>query len=336
MICEIFELDKDIREYFFISVLGCDLGMLYFNFSKYIANYYLDIILRNDDILTDVLENWHSNYESLSLNKYEGPCRFVFKKSFVPLSKEKNIKDPKGVHLCYAEEYMNFLKGNYILDKDDLVVELAGLVAQIKHGDFDQTKMTLGFYEKRIAHYIPSYMMRKKSKSISTWATRICEEHKKHLGKKLMIAELLFLQLVRQLPYYGSKFFLGKNRTKGSEAGYFDDGTTGIINFGLSLTGIHIFQRTGYFGSYMWKNISHWEVEQGKYFYFTGSKGFIVSKKNKIDTFLIETKLVPYIKEYIYSIVYEIKKEERYIKKEKLRLSSTSTSPNIKTRKLKD
>lgn len=218
---------------------------------------------------------------------------------------------------------MNVLKGNYMVGID-LAVELGGLVAQVKHGDFDRTKMMPGFYSKRIVQYIPSYMTRKKSISLSTWENRICEEHKKHAGKKLMIAELLYLQQVRQLPYYGSKFFLGKNKTKGSDAGYFDDGLSGLINIGLNLTGIHIFQQNGYFGSYLWKNISHWETEQDKYFYFIGVKGFVDStkKKKKYDSFLIETKFAPYIKEYIYSIVYEIKREKRYIEKEKLRQSS--------------
>jgi len=39
------------------------------------------------------------------------------------------------------------------------------------------------------------------------WLQRILEEHKRHTGKEKLILQLLYLQLVRQWPHYGSTFF---------------------------------------------------------------------------------------------------------------------------------
>jgi hypothetical protein len=53
------------------------------------------------------------------------------------------------------------------------------------------------------------------------WEMMLYQEHAKHKGKSKTIAQMLYLQLVRQWPYYGCTFFRAE----------FKPGTSALIFF---------------------------------------------------------------------------------------------------------
>lgn len=306
IICEIFNMNKTARDCFFVFATG----------------NYIDVLLRNDDILTDILENW-KDIEDRGIDPLDGPCKIFFKKVIVPLSKERNIKDAKSVYLFYMEAKYHIFKGNYILP-NEACIELAGLVAQITHGDYDASKMKPGCYAKNAMKYLPHYIVVSfKKQSQVHCDTLIREEHKKWSGKRPIVSQLLYLQRVRiLLPYYGSIFFMGMNRDKKREGGYFADKFShGLMNIGLNADGIHLFFNSTYKRTFSWRSITHWEIEQDKFFYFTGIKD-TTKKKKRYCTYLIETKFAFILKEMIDDVIYDLMYEKKLIERTKLRQST--------------
>lgn len=82
---------------------------------------------------------------------------------------------------------------------------LAGLQMQLTLGDHKPSVHTPEYLLKCLKSYVPQHL-KGKMKS-AKWRQNIIEEHKKHAGKDTLILQLLYLQLVRQWPYYGSTFF---------------------------------------------------------------------------------------------------------------------------------
>jgi hypothetical protein len=58
-------------------------------------------------------------------------------------------------------------------------------------------------YRNVLGRLLPPYIQKRISKKPEVWEQIVHTEHKKHTGKPLMIVELLFLQPLRGLPYYG-------------------------------------------------------------------------------------------------------------------------------------
>ena len=279
-------------------------------------------------MITTALENWHDAYEKRFSSKLAGPPRLVFRTApSLTLSAERNMKDPKAVHLFYLQAAYNILYQNYVVDLD-MAVALAGLAAQIRLGDFDPKKHRPGYIANSLRRYIPQFIQTKHRKTFTKWELLIQKEHASHAGKTLLIAEMLYLQRCRTIPYYGSIFFPTKNRDKAATSGYWSQQTQGSVNIGINMDGIHICRDLKYLHSYSWRNITHWEVEQGKYFYFSGfatkaGKGV----KSRMDTYLLESKAAPLIKEHLQDMVYEIKRAERVVSK--IRKEQTKQAPAV-------
>jgi hypothetical protein len=226
------------------------------------------------------------------------------------------MKDTKAVHLFYLQAAYNVLYHNYVVDLSTAII-LAGLAAQIRLGDYDRSKHAPGYIVSQLRRYIPSYLSQKHKKKASTWDSLIQKEHASHRGKTLLICEMLYLQRCRTIPYYGSIFFPTKNRDKARESGYWSQQTEGVITLGINMEGIHITRDLKPLHTYTWQNILHWEVEQGKYFYFTGNaiKPGQGRVKKRSHTYLLETKAAPLIKEHLQDFIYEIKRQERIVSK---------------------
>lgn len=67
---------------------------------------------------------------------------------------------------------------------------------------FPRNKKFKGFFPRHLLDGLTSRL------KFSDWETRVLEEYDKQSGKPEMIAQLLYLQLVRQWPVYGSTFFI--------------------------------------------------------------------------------------------------------------------------------
>jgi hypothetical protein len=147
--------------------------------------------------------------------------------SILPLSQERNIKDPMAIHLFYIQAVFNVIESNYPCEPDVagkhashcmaenlaltrvrlslFAAGLAGLQMQLTLGDHKPETHTLEYLGRFGKSYVPQHLKRKMRST--KWKTRIIEEHKRHTGKDKLILQLLYLQLVRQWPYYGSTFY---------------------------------------------------------------------------------------------------------------------------------
>eukprot|EP01122_Echinamoeba_exundans_P010103 TRINITY_DN3692_c0_g1_i2.p1 TRINITY_DN3692_c0_g1~~TRINITY_DN3692_c0_g1_i2.p1 ORF type:complete len:425 (+),score=94.52 TRINITY_DN3692_c0_g1_i2:455-1729(+) len=303
MVCETLRLPNEARECFFIWLLGSDMEML----------------LCNDDIVYDQVTKWHRAEKRYSDQALEGPPRVVFRTTpMLELKVERNLKDTKSVHLFYIQSVFYVLNGYYIVDLQQAIT-LAGFAAQARFGDFDSTKHGPGYISKYLHKFIPGWIMAREKQKPEMWEAAVAREHKKHAGKPLMIVELLYLQIVRGAPYYGSTFFSGKNRDRKQSAGYFNQLEEGYLGLGINMEGIHVFKKNKYMNSYPWKEISHWEIDQEKFFYFQSS---VLDGSGFYAQYLIETKRAPLIRDLINDIVFELKREKKVIQSIRKRQSS--------------
>jgi hypothetical protein len=60
-------------------------------------------------------------------------------------------------------------------------------------------------FRKSILGFVPQHLHNQKK--IEEWEMLIYKEQDKHKGKDKFIAKLLYLQIVRQWPFYGCTFF---------------------------------------------------------------------------------------------------------------------------------
>jgi len=74
-------------------------------------------------------------------------------------------------------------------------------------------------YSKALPKFIPREILKRNKKKEVEWVNLISAEHRKHKGKELLICELLYLQQLRTLPFYGCTFFTGKNRDRNADSG---------------------------------------------------------------------------------------------------------------------
>jgi hypothetical protein len=103
-----------------------------------------EVLLCNDDLVYDVLQRWHKTEKKYD-EKLAGPPRLVFKTTpMLELKQERNTKDNKAVHLFYVQALFNLLAGNYIIDSN-LAVELSGMAAQVRFGDYNPNKHQPGY-----------------------------------------------------------------------------------------------------------------------------------------------------------------------------------------------
>jgi hypothetical protein len=72
---------------------------------------------------------------------------------------------------------------------------------------------------------------------------------------------------------------------------------------------LFIFLQT-YMNSFSWKDITHWEVEQDRYFYLATS---ILDSGGFFNQYLVESRQAPLIRELISDIIFELKRTKRLI-----------------------
>jgi hypothetical protein len=307
---------------------------------------FSEMLLCNDDIVYEQVSKWHRCEKRYSDQNLEGPPRVVFRTTpMLELKVERNLKDTKSVHLFYIQSVFYVLNGYYIVDLQQSIT-LAGLAAQARFGDYDATKHGPGYISyaiprsiishtrrsaltepgptfflcrKYLHKFIPGWIMSREKQKPEMWEAAVAREHKKYVGKPLMIVELLYLQIVRGSPYYGSTFFSGKNRDRKQSAGYFNQLDEGYLGLGVNMEGLHVFKKNKYMNSYPWKEISHWEIDQEKFFYFQSS---VLDASGFYAQYLIETKRAPLIRDLINDIVFELKREKKVIQSIRKRQSS--------------
>eukprot|EP01130_Rhizamoeba_saxonica_P010486 TRINITY_DN4295_c0_g1_i1.p1 TRINITY_DN4295_c0_g1~~TRINITY_DN4295_c0_g1_i1.p1 ORF type:complete len:343 (-),score=59.74 TRINITY_DN4295_c0_g1_i1:8-1036(-) len=179
-------------------------------FSIYAEGKSLSLLLRSSQKVSEVFDHWDFLEKKFAKN-ISGPLKFVFKPTpTLSSTMERNIKDEKATHIFYAHAVSLVENNFYILDIEE-AISLAGLKAYLTLGEYNPETHTPGYLESRISVFIPKYL--RDERQPQEWENLIGDEHESHVGKTPYIAKLLYLQLLRQRPYYGSVFFRVKNKS---------------------------------------------------------------------------------------------------------------------------
>ncbi|KAJ3339636.1 hypothetical protein HDU93_007963 [Gonapodya sp. JEL0774] len=122
----------------------------------------------------------------------------------IPKARERKVAEEAAVRLLFGEARRNVLSGRYSCGVEDAGV-LAGVQMQLRHGDFDPRKHGEGFLADQLPEFIPRGLL-DRLKPLD-WEHRIFDNHRKYKGRSPIICRMLYLQFVRQWPFYGSAFF---------------------------------------------------------------------------------------------------------------------------------
>jgi hypothetical protein len=246
----------------------------------------LELLCYTDETVVDVVQAWPATYSkyhereigivketAYALKKIRHKdlpeLRLTFRTtSILPLSQERNIKDPIAIYLFYIQAVFNVIESNYPCEPD-VAAGLAGLQLQLTLGDYKPETHTPEYLGRFLKSYVPEHLKRKMAST--KWKTRILEEHKRHAGKDRLILQLLYLQLVRQWPYYGSTFFKAEYIPVAQS--FYKQPFEGEVRIGINMYGLHIIDpKRMIMNTYTYTDLKEWESDKNL-FYFLTPKG---------------------------------------------------------------
>jgi len=131
----------------------------------------------------------------------------VFKRNqLLSLQKERKIRSPAALKFLFDEALVNFTNSFWPCSVDDTVY-LAGLLMQIRFGDYTPDKHNVGFLSDGLETFVPQHLMHNQLKT-AEWERRIYAKHASHSGTTdIHLLHRLFLQYCWQWPFYGATFF---------------------------------------------------------------------------------------------------------------------------------
>eukprot|EP01129_Flabellula_baltica_P009711 TRINITY_DN4010_c0_g1_i2.p1 TRINITY_DN4010_c0_g1~~TRINITY_DN4010_c0_g1_i2.p1 ORF type:complete len:376 (+),score=59.98 TRINITY_DN4010_c0_g1_i2:29-1129(+) len=184
-------------------------------FFLYAVSTDLELMLKADDVVMDIFDSWSTIQENY-IGFDQGPLKIFLRPiPNISLSVERKISDNTSVHIFFTQGMHNVKKGNYIVNMEECV-ELAALRCQIQNGDFNPMDHQRGYISNSLAGYVPPYLIEKKKPEV--WERLISQAHQALAGKDALICRLLYLQQLRQRPYYNSHFFRTKNESTGQNS----------------------------------------------------------------------------------------------------------------------
>ncbi|KXS22365.1 hypothetical protein M427DRAFT_50695 [Gonapodya prolifera JEL478] len=184
-------------------------------FAMWMVGSQVELQLRPYIDLFEMLSLWprwvekythHPNVTPAS-SPFSAPCKFHLsfrRECLVPKAKERKVAEEAAVRLLFGEARRNVLAGRYPCAVEDACV-LAGVQMQLRHGDFDPRKHGDGFLSDQLEEFVPRSLIERLKPS--DWEARIYDNHRKYKGRSPIICRMLYLQFVRQWPFYGSAFF---------------------------------------------------------------------------------------------------------------------------------
>jgi len=132
-----------------------------FGFFLYAVGFDLNLELKNDDIITEIIDNW-GTLETQYIKKEQHPCRIMFRPvASLSLAAERKIKDNMSIHTFYSQAITNFDKGYYNMEYEE-VVSLVGLRCQVHFGDYNQEEHGNNYLTNILNIFIPNYIIKKK------------------------------------------------------------------------------------------------------------------------------------------------------------------------------
>eukprot|EP00051_Salpingoeca_urceolata_P009912 m.120448 g.120448 ORF g.120448 m.120448 type:complete len:969 (+) comp16502_c2_seq3:1091-3997(+) len=189
----------------------CHVPEAYFSlFNIWICSPDLQVSLRGDQNVAEVLRDWPRHVEhyceASTVQANLVPALFFRRAPFVPLREERKTRSPVAIKLLYDQALHNLLSGNWPVTLDQ-AVHLAGLLMQIRFGDFDPDRHKRGFLLDDLNTFVPPHLLHNQLKT-SQWESRIFASHQQNKGKTdILLLHRLFLQYCWQWPFYNGTFF---------------------------------------------------------------------------------------------------------------------------------
>mmetsp|Transcript_8905 Transcript_8905/g.9878 ORF Transcript_8905/g.9878 Transcript_8905/m.9878 type:complete len:502 (-) Transcript_8905:138-1643(-) len=300
--CEHLQLPELTRGCFFIWATGGE----------------VEVLCCNDDLIVDLETNWPQMEVMYSQGgKASGSCRFVFKTSAtLPLTTERSVKNKKAISLFYEEAWYYLLNNFYVVDRE-LAIELAGIQLVIDSGPYNQKKHTRGYISAHVDKLVPFDLLQKyKNVTAAQWESKIAKQHKKFSSNSPLVAHLLYLQRLRQLPYYGSTFFRCKSITTDLlQSSFFTKTNDGEVILAINMAGIHFVypNKSRHTKTFLFTSILRWDIsdEEGLFWFETSNED---RPKDPTREYTLRTFQVTLIDDLINDIVYDLKMQKKILR----------------------
>lgn len=181
-------------------------------FGLWIVGKELNLQLRPKQDIFEVVTKWHKWNEKYTHNPKcddpEDPVNefyFIFKReALLSLPVEKKITDEAVLKLLYGEAHQRVLAGTYPIKVKD-AASLAAIQSQILYGNYVKEKHPPGFIASAFKEYVPSYIL--KETTVEDLESKVFQQWQVYTGRSQVICRHLYLQYLRQYPFYGSTFF---------------------------------------------------------------------------------------------------------------------------------
>lgn len=164
--------------------------------------------LDNEEKPCELMTLWNIDPKKKDSNKQESlselSCAFIFKKKIFLRDDEKEMQDPVARNLVYIQAVHSVIESEYPCTIED-ALRLASLQVQIVYGDHRPSTFVVGFLTQNLKQYIPKdlYPLKKPQE----WESLILKAHGALVGKKAEEAQLDYLDIVKQWPFYGTTFY---------------------------------------------------------------------------------------------------------------------------------
>mmetsp|Transcript_18112 Transcript_18112/g.53655 ORF Transcript_18112/g.53655 Transcript_18112/m.53655 type:complete len:984 (+) Transcript_18112:203-3154(+) len=180
-------------------------------FAIFVVSPSLSIQLDEDMKPLQRLERWPEMLERYtdpaqwSTIQHEVPMLVFRRNQKLTLSDERRVKSHIAMKFLFDEALVNFI--NTWPCTVDQAVHLAGLLMQIRFGEYDPAIHKKGFLSDGLATFVPQHLLHNQLKT-AEWERRIYERHRQHADNtEIHILHRLFLQYCYQWPYYAATFF---------------------------------------------------------------------------------------------------------------------------------
>ncbi|XP_071505289.1 krev interaction trapped protein 1-like [Diadema antillarum] len=216
-------------------------------FAVWIASQNLHLQMRPEHKPVLHLKQWDSIIRQLTNYNpdTERPLLYLRRDALLTVEDERAIRDPQAIKMLFDECLLNVLKGMYPSTDTDAIT-LAGIYMQITYGDHDAKRHRAGFLNNiNLRHFIPGIKLEAKgqgSRGIN-WAQKIVNEHRNVTQKGIRDVtklQMMYLDLCRSFPVYGSAFFFGSAQLGGSRRGQGGSQRSPAVFVGVNSRGIHL------------------------------------------------------------------------------------------------
>lgn len=266
-----------------------------------------------------------SNSDLPKLGQFEeDPFQFVFRTtSVLPLYVEKKCTDQGAINLFYIQAVYNVITSNYPSNKE-IAVKLGGIQLQLTVGDQNPEIHKSGnlIESQSLKKYIPEHLLG--TLKAEEWESNLFAEHLNHKGKDNNSLKLMYLDLVREWPYYGSTFF--KARYIQNETFYKQD-FEGQVRIGINGNGLHLISpKEMKVITYSYNELSTWDSEKGIFLFEVKEVekgGLFKLKKKPTKLYQFKSEQADLINDLLCDWAEENDQKQRNSVEEKRRRKST-------------